>query len=110
MLGKDITKIYASNQVTITILLSQLAGQLPAADRPSFVTSLPINVILNAQQVVGHGLQRELMQERRHRIKATIQNEQLSTRLVWTLDAAEQKLNTFLKDRCMNFVHAAHSI
>lgn len=57
---------------------------------PPPVMSLPVDVVLNAQQVVGHSLQRELMQERWHRIKATIQNEQLSTRLVWTLQASEQ--------------------
>lgn len=56
----------------------------------SSVVALPVDIILDAQQIVGHGLQRELMQDRWHRIKAPIQDEQLSTRLVWTLKASEQ--------------------
>lgn len=50
---------------------------------------LPVDIIFNAQQVVRHGLQRQLMQERRHRVKATVQNQQLGARLVWTLHTSE---------------------
>lgn len=32
----------------------------------------PVDIVLNAQQVVGHGLQGQLMQQRGHRVKATI--------------------------------------
>lgn len=72
-----------------------LSSVTPGSYQTSLSTaSLPVDVVLNAQQVVGHGLQRELMQKRRHRVKATIQNDQLSARLVWTLETSEQKENT----------------
>lgn len=58
--------------------------------KPPLVEYLPVNIVLDAQQVIGHGLQRELMQNGCHGIKATIQNEQLSTRFIWTLEASEQ--------------------
>lgn len=64
-------------------------SQNHCALKPPSAGYLPVNVVLDAEQVVGHRLQCELMQQRWYRIKATIQDEQLSTRFIWTLEASE---------------------
>lgn len=55
---------------------------------------LLVDVALDAQQVVGHGLQRELMQQRRHRVKASVQDDELSPGFVWTLTQRQSGFST----------------
>ncbi len=46
---------------------------------------LPVDIIFDGQQVVGHGLEGELVQKRRHSIKSSVQNDQLRLGLFRTL-------------------------
>lgn len=44
-----------------------------------------VDVILDGQQVVGHGLQRQLVQQWRHAVEPSVQYQELRTRFLWTL-------------------------
>lgn len=46
---------------------------------------LLVDIVLNRQQIVAHGLEGELMQDRRDRIESPIQNDELRASLVRTL-------------------------
>lgn len=47
--------------------------------------TIAVHIIHNGQQVVGHRLQCQLVQQRRHTIEATIENQQLGARLLRSL-------------------------
>lgn len=45
-----------------------------------------VNIIFDGQQVIGHSLEGELMQDRRDRVESPVQNNELRASLVWTLE------------------------
>lgn len=50
---------------------------------------LLVDVVLDWQQVVAHSLEGKLVQDRRHRVKCPVQDDQLWTSFVWTLGRGE---------------------
>lgn len=44
-----------------------------------------VDVVFDGQQVVAHSLEGQLMQDRRDRVKRPVQDDQLWTSLIWTL-------------------------
>lgn len=50
------------------------------------VRVLLVDVVLDWQQVIAHSLEGELMQDRWHRVKCPVQDDQLWASLVWTLE------------------------
>lgn len=51
---------------------------------PAALHSL-VDIVLDGQQVVAHGLESQFMEHWGCRVKATVQDEKLGTSLVWTL-------------------------
>ena len=49
------------------------------------VQSSLVDIVLNGQQVVAHGLESELMQDGGHRVKSSVQDDELRASLIWTL-------------------------
>lgn len=100
---RDIHKSSSSSSTTSLVLVSPIplvsnlkgqhrvpeeAGQL--GDRTGQRDlGLPVDVVLDGQQVVGHGLQRQLVQEGGHGVEAAVQDQQLAARLVRTLDTSD---------------------
>ena len=52
---------------------------------------LLVDVVLDAQQVIAHGLEGEFMEDGRDWVKASVQNQELRARFVRTLGRAERK-------------------
>lgn len=98
---RDIHKSSSSSSTTSLVLVSpiplvsNLKGQHRVPEEPdSWGTGqrdlgLPVDVVLDGQQVVGHGLQRQLVQEGGHGVEAAVQDQQLAARLVRTLDTSD---------------------
>ncbi len=58
-----------------------------------------VDVVLNGQQVVAHGLEGELMQDRGDGVKRPVQDDQLWASLVGTL---QRKKHTYMNARSNN--------
>lgn len=98
---RDIHKSSSSSSTTSLVLVSPipLVSNLKGQHRvPEELDSwgtgqrglgLPVDVVLDGQQVIGHGLQRQLMQEGGHGVEAAVQDQQLAARLVRTLDTSD---------------------
>lgn len=98
---RDIHRSSSSSSTTSLVLVSpiplvsNLRGQNRDPEEPDSEGTghqdlgLPVDVVLDGQQVVGHGLQRQLVQEGGHGVKTAVQDQQLAARLVWTLDTSD---------------------